>query len=391
VRANLPLGDSLAGLHAALGVLLALVARQRGDAGQVVDVSIVESVFNLLEAAVPEYDPRRRRARALRGDVTGIVPSNLYPTRDGRRVVIGANGESNFRRLMTVIGRADLAADPASRATRRGWRARPSSTGRSPPGPRRATPLRWSRTWPRRRSCGGIASVADLVADPHLRARPLRDRRSRGPAAAVPAILPLAATPGGSDWAGPEPGPTIGRSTWTGVGARRGGARRALGARLSDGRRGRTPPAGRGPASGSGPAGDPPRDESDDRDTLQVLAFFYWALAAWAAFVALVPVIYLALAWGIGIDPMGSNLQLAGSHRPELAPSVLALAAAVAATLAAVGFGLAARALRGERRLALCRAMAVLACLFVPFGPILGVYTLLTVGQPEIAARFARR
>ncbi len=130
---------------------------------------------------------------------------------------------------------------------------------------------------------------------------------------------------------------------------------------------------------------------SADRDTLQVLAFFHWALAAWAAFLALIPVIYLALAWGIGIDPLGSNLQLAGTHRPGLAPSFLAVAATVVATLAAVGFGLAARALRGERRLALCRAMAALACLFVPFGPILGVYTLLTLAQPEIAAGFARR
>lgn len=126
-------------------------------------------------------------------------------------------------------------------------------------------------------------------------------------------------------------------------------------------------------------------------DTLQVLAFFHWALAAWAAFLAVIPVIYLALAWGIGIDPLGSNLQLAGTHRPQLAPSAVAVAATLAATAAAVGFGLAARALQGERRLALCRAMAALACLFVPFGPILGVYTLLTLGQPEVAKRFAAR
>src|SRR5688572_35073 len=113
VRANLSLGDSLAGLHAALGILLALEARRRDGGGQVVDVTIYESVFNVLEAVVPEYVG----TGAVRGPsgttISGIVPSNAYPTADGREVVIGANNSANFARLMREIGRDDLASDPA--------------------------------------------------------------------------------------------------------------------------------------------------------------------------------------------------------------------------------------------------------------------------------------
>ena len=100
VRPNLSLGDSLSGLHAAFGVLLALLERQRGGRGQVVDVAIYESVFNMLEAVVPEYDG----AGAVRGPsgstITGIVPTNTYLCKDGKHVIIGANGESIYRRLM---------------------------------------------------------------------------------------------------------------------------------------------------------------------------------------------------------------------------------------------------------------------------------------------------
>ena len=118
VRPNLSLGDTLAALHAVIGVLLALVHRNRidadsiGGAGQVVDVAIYESVYNVLESIVPEYDGAGIVREPSGSTLTGIVPTNTYPCADGRYVIIGGNGDSIFKRLMRATGRDDLAGDP---------------------------------------------------------------------------------------------------------------------------------------------------------------------------------------------------------------------------------------------------------------------------------------
>src|SRR3990170_572248 len=114
VRPNLSMGDTLAGLHAVLGILLALTARQRGKAagGQVVDVAIYESVFNLLESVVPEYDGAGVVRAPSGSTITGIVPTNTYRCADGKFIIIGANGDSIFKRLCEQMGRHDMAQDP---------------------------------------------------------------------------------------------------------------------------------------------------------------------------------------------------------------------------------------------------------------------------------------
>lgn len=209
VRPNLSLGDSLAGLHAVIGILLALFARRGLTQGQVVDVAIYESVFNLLEGVVPEYDG----AGIVRGPsgstLTGIVPSNTYLCADDKYVVIGANGDSLFQRLMRAIGRVDMADDPrfANNAGRvkhekeiddviAAWtRANDSAVIRkildaiSVPG-------------------GPIYSVADMAADPHFNARRLFEEvEVDGVPLKIPAILPrLEETPGATRWAGPKLG-----------------------------------------------------------------------------------------------------------------------------------------------------------------------------------------
>ena len=112
VRMNLSLGDSLAGMHAAMGVLLALIGRIRyRGAGQCVDVSIMESVFNMMEGVLPEYTGAGVVREPSGSTVTGIVPTNTYRCRDGRFIVIGGNGDSIFQRLMIAIDRADMAKD----------------------------------------------------------------------------------------------------------------------------------------------------------------------------------------------------------------------------------------------------------------------------------------
>ena len=209
VRANLSLGDSLAGLHAVIGILLALESRLRSGRGQVVDAAIFESVFNVLESVVPEFD----RAGAVRGPsgrtVSGIVPSNAYPTADGEWVVVGANNSANFRRLMQAIGRADLAADPELEL--------------NPGRVRRQAELDeaitlWTQSQPAAVvverlvaaavPASTIYTVADMFADPHYQARGLFESvEAAGRALVLPAMLPrLAESPGATDWAGPELG-----------------------------------------------------------------------------------------------------------------------------------------------------------------------------------------
>jgi len=119
VRPNISLGDSVAGLHAAFGTVLALLKRQRQGAeekGVTVDVSIVESMLNLMEGIVPEYDRMGKTRGPSGSSVTGIVPTNAYPclpdpalSREAPTfVVIGGNGDSIYKRLMTAIGREDM-------------------------------------------------------------------------------------------------------------------------------------------------------------------------------------------------------------------------------------------------------------------------------------------
>ncbi|MCS5585020.1 MAG: CoA transferase, partial [Pseudomonadales bacterium] len=100
VRPNLSLGDTISGLHAVLGILMALRSRDRGDAGQVIDVALYESMFNLLEAVVPEYDGANVIREPSGTTVTGIVPTNTYRCADDKYLVIGGNGDSIFARLM---------------------------------------------------------------------------------------------------------------------------------------------------------------------------------------------------------------------------------------------------------------------------------------------------
>ncbi|MFT3856110.1 MAG: CoA transferase [Aquabacterium sp.] len=117
VRAGVSLGDTLAGLHGVIGILLALQARQRSISaeapkgrGQVVDVALYEAVFNCMESLLPEYSAFGAVRQPAGSALPGIAPSNAYPCLDGM-VVIGGNGDSIFKRLMIAIGRDDMATD----------------------------------------------------------------------------------------------------------------------------------------------------------------------------------------------------------------------------------------------------------------------------------------
>ncbi|OZC84843.1 formyl-CoA transferase [Rhodococcus sp. 06-412-2C] len=114
VRPAAPIGDVLAGLHGAVGALVMLLARERsGDHSRprVADVALYEAVFMAMESLVPDYDAYGTVRQRTAGNLPGVVPSGIYRSQDGS-VMIAGNSSSVFGRLMTAVGRADLAADP---------------------------------------------------------------------------------------------------------------------------------------------------------------------------------------------------------------------------------------------------------------------------------------
>jgi len=109
-RVGISIGDSLAAVHACMGTLAALHHRERTGAGQIVDAAIYESVLNMMESLVTEFD-QLGHVRERSGPILpGIAPSNVYPTRDGI-VMIGANQDTVFARLATAMGTPGLAKD----------------------------------------------------------------------------------------------------------------------------------------------------------------------------------------------------------------------------------------------------------------------------------------
>lgn len=210
VRANLSLGDSFAGMHAAMGVLLALFNRQSDQGrGQTIDVSIVESVFNLMEGVAAEFTGAGVVREPSGTTVTGIVPTNTYPCADGKHIVIGGNGDSIFKRLMIAVDRPDMAQDPelANNAGRvrheqaidevlANWSAKHPSDD--------ALRLLEDAQVP----AGPINSIADIASDPHFEARKAFETvEVNGQERTIPAVHPkLGRTPGATDWGGPSLG-----------------------------------------------------------------------------------------------------------------------------------------------------------------------------------------
>ncbi|APG11789.1 carnitine dehydratase [Bradyrhizobium japonicum] len=213
-RVGISIGDSLASLHGVIGALMSLLRVKTGQGrGQVVDVSLYESVFNLMESLVPEYDLMGHVRTRTGGALPGISPSNTYPSSDGRHVVIAGNSDAIFKRLMQVVGRPDLADDPALA----------SNDGRV-----RGNALLDSAitAWTSERTmdeilarldaadvpAGRIYSVADIVEDPHYAARDmiLPTELPGDVTVKMPGIAPkLSDTPGAVKW----PGPTLGQHT----------------------------------------------------------------------------------------------------------------------------------------------------------------------------------
>ena len=212
VRPNLSIGDSIAGLHTALGITMALLERQNSGSGQVVDVALYEAMFNLMEAVVPEYDGAGVIREPSGSTVTGIVPTNTYRCRDKKYVVIGGNGDSIFKRLMLAAGHPEMAENPAL-ATNTGRVAHEVDIDAALAAWCVRHPSQWiiDTLEAVRVPVGPIYNVADMMADPHFQARGLFEQvEINGKPLKIPAIIPrLSKTPGQTDW----PGPSLGSHT----------------------------------------------------------------------------------------------------------------------------------------------------------------------------------
>ncbi len=211
VRVGISLGDAVASLYGVIGALMALRQRDvNGGRGQVVDVALYEAVFSLMESLLPEYDIYEFVRERSGASLPGIAPSNTYTTRDGKFVVIGANGDSIFKRMMTAIGRADLADDPLL-ARNDGRAARSAELDEAIGAWCGARDLDEVLAVLDRAEvpAGKIYDIVDIVNDVHYRARGMIEqaRLSDGRTLKIPGVVPkLSATPGGTRWLGPELG-----------------------------------------------------------------------------------------------------------------------------------------------------------------------------------------
>lgn len=215
-RAAASIGDTVAGLYGVIGALMLLLRRARGGAStgeQVVDVALYEAVFALLESLVPDYDAYGVVRQRTGGSLPGVVPSGVYQCSDGQSVVIGGNANAVFARLMTAIGRDDLAADPdladgpgrAGRAEEldtaiRSWTARQDVE--------RVVDALASAGVP----AGPVYDAAAIADDPHYLARGMIQTREvpvdeTTESVRFPGVVPkLPGVPGTSQTVGPELG-----------------------------------------------------------------------------------------------------------------------------------------------------------------------------------------
>lgn len=211
VKTGISIGDSIAALWGALGALMALRHREvNGGTGQVVDVALYEAVFAMMESLVPEFDVfgfvRERTGNVM----PGITPSNTHTTRDGKYLIIGANGDAIFARLMRAIGRVDLADDPelASNAGRDARAAEIYGVIDAWVASLDAEAV-LRVTAEAQVPASRIYSAADMFQDPQFLARQMLEpaQLPDGKEFHIPGIVPkLSATPGETRWLGPTLG-----------------------------------------------------------------------------------------------------------------------------------------------------------------------------------------
>jgi formyl-CoA transferase len=211
VRVGVSIGDTLASLYGVIGALLALHHHKvNGGKGQYIDVALYEAVFGVMESLIPEFSGFGHVRERTGASLPGIAPSNTYPCADGSYVIIAGNSDGIYKRLMTAIGRTDLADDP--RLARNDGRVQHVEMLDE-------AISAWTRQHEQQHvldvldeaavPSGRIYTAADIHGDPHYRARDMieRHRLPDGQPIDFPGIVPkLSATPGQTRWVGPKLG-----------------------------------------------------------------------------------------------------------------------------------------------------------------------------------------
>ncbi len=210
VRVGISIGDTLASLHGVIGILLALQERHNSGKGQIIDIALYEAVFNCMESLLPEYSAFGEVRQAAGSALPGIAPTNAYLCADGGYVLVAGNGDSIFKRLMTVIGRDDLGNDPQLE----------NNDGRV----KRVAELdqaigEWAKTVSTDKALeildsvavpvGRLYTVADIANDPHYKARGNIQtiQMQDGSRLDVPGVIPkLSRTPGSIKTLAPDIG-----------------------------------------------------------------------------------------------------------------------------------------------------------------------------------------
>jgi formyl-CoA transferase len=181
VRVGVSIGDSIAGLYAAFGVVMSLYQRETFRNGaeigvplreRVIDVALHEAMFSMMESLIPDYQAYGVTRERLGGRMEGLAPSNAYLCGDGASIVVAGNGDSIYQRYMDTIGRPDLGADPGLQTNADRWARREELDAAI-------------STWATQRTsaealealdaagvpAGPIYTAADISADPQYAAR----------------------------------------------------------------------------------------------------------------------------------------------------------------------------------------------------------------------------
>ena len=213
VRVGISIGDALAATHGFIGGLLALYHRDRpggSGRGQLVDIGIYESMFAYMESILPEYEKLGQIRQPTGSSLPGIAPSNVYPTRDGQWVVIGANQDNVFRRFAAALDHPEWASDGAPLSTHHGRGAQQVELDDA------------IASWTRARTtlevlqlmdaagvpAGRIYTAADIAVDPHYASRQMLvevpDPGLSGETVRMQGVVPkLSETPGDLTRGGP--------------------------------------------------------------------------------------------------------------------------------------------------------------------------------------------
>ncbi|MHB1104368.1 MAG: CaiB/BaiF CoA transferase family protein [Devosia sp.] len=209
-RMGVSIGDELAAIYAALGALMAVHARARSGRGQVVDSAIYEAVLGMMESLITEYDQAGYIRERTGPILPNVAPSNVYPTKDGKLLLIAANQDTVFRRLAAAMSQPELAEDEryATHAARGDQQAALD-----------ALIAQWSATINLDEleallnehgvPCGLIYQAPDMLKDAHFRARQAIvevPHRQFGTLKMQNVAPKLSETPGAIRHAGPELG-----------------------------------------------------------------------------------------------------------------------------------------------------------------------------------------